>query len=123
MTSDLYGRMKAWLNSGNDTEKTHARHRLAMPDALEFERTGVETVPEYPSFGSMVVNAAATFADFVADGLALADEPEVSRRLDECRKCHMYDDEQLRCRACGCFLQGKAKIAAAKCPLDKWDAV
>lgn len=120
MTPELYLRMRAWLNDGDDTQRKHASHRLAMPDALEFERTGKATEVAYPSFGSMVVNAAATAFDFATSGFALASEDEVERRLAVCMECHMYDHEQLRCRACGCFMQGKAKIAAATCPLDKW---
>jgi len=110
MNHQTHAMLTNWLESGTEAQKAHARHRLAMPD----------TQAEYPSFGTMVVNAFATAVDFVADGLALADQPEVERRLSICGNCHMYDIEQTRCRACGCHLSAKVKIAAAHCPLNLW---
>jgi len=112
MNHQTHAMLTNWLESGTEAQKAHARHRLAMPD----------TQPDYPSFGSMVVNAAATFADFVADGFALADDAEVERRLAVCRKCEFFDALQERCIQCGCHLNGKVRIAAAHCPLPdpKW---
>ena len=110
MNHQTHAMLTNWLESGTEAQKAHARHRLAMPD----------TQPDYPSFGSMVVNAAATFADFVADGFALADDAEVARRLAICSTCEMFDADQQRCRQCGCHLSAKVKIAAAHCPLNLW---
>lgn len=120
MNQALYSRMKSWLDSDEPTRRTHAEHRLSQPDAVEFERTGHDNVPEYPSFGSMVVNAAATAVDFAASGFALADDAEVERRLAICHSCEFYDHSQARCTKCGCHMNGKARIAAAHCPIDKW---
>lgn len=110
--------MKTWLDSGTEAQRAHARHRLAMPDAAEFERTGLDTTVKYPSFGSMVVNAAAAAVDFVASGFELADDAEVERRLAICSTCEFFDAGPQRCRICGCYLGGKARVAAEHCPLD-----
>jgi hypothetical protein len=120
MDANLYSMMRTWLDDGTETQRAHARHRLAMPDAIEFERTGEATTVQYPSFGSMVVNAVATAANFATSGFALADDAEVSRRLAICGGCEAFDADQQRCRSCGCFMNGKAKIAAAVCPINKW---
>jgi hypothetical protein len=40
--------------------------------------------------------------------------------MDTCRSCEMYDDQQNRCNACGCFLNAKALFRSAECDLGKW---
>lgn len=120
MTPELHALMKAWLVSEHEHERRHAAHRLSMPDALEFERTGRDTTANYPSAVAMVTGAMRTALDFAASGFALADDAELERRLAICRGCGWFDPAQERCRACGCFMNGKARIAAAHCPIDKW---
>jgi len=42
------------------------------------------------------------------------------QRIDTCRSCDMYDELENRCKECGCYVPGKAKIILDACPLDKW---
>jgi len=41
-------------------------------------------------------------------------------RLEVCNSCERYDKESTRCKECGCFMEYKAFIPFAKCPLGKW---
>jgi hypothetical protein len=52
---------------------------------------------------------------------ALFVSPEVKQqRLNICKKCEYYDDSQVRCKHCGCFLNHKTNFALDSCPIDKW---
>ena len=37
-----------------------------------------------------------------------------------CRSCDSYDELENRCRECGCYVPGKARIILDSCPLNKW---
>ena len=43
-------------------------------------------------------------------------------RLNTCQRCTFYSAESMspRCLQCGCFLDAKARLSDAKCPLEKW---
>ena len=41
-------------------------------------------------------------------------------RLAICYTCDAYIKEQKRCSRCGCFVEAKARMSGAKCPIDKW---
>lgn len=41
-------------------------------------------------------------------------------RIMTCKSCDMYDELENRCKECGCYVPGKAKIILDSCPLDKW---
>jgi hypothetical protein len=43
-------------------------------------------------------------------------------RITVCGGCPHYTD-QGRCSKCGCYMDKKANLVTAKCPLDKWDSV
>lgn len=43
-----------------------------------------------------------------------------NERMETCRKCDMYDAEQVRCIECGCFLEAKTSFSLDSCPLGKW---
>lgn len=88
--------------------------------------------PEFPSLIEQGKNLAKTAKD-VAKG-ALKGGPVVvpldimKKRMNICRKCdYFYEPEhstsqfpESRCTACGCFLIGKANLAASECPKGKW---
>ena len=42
------------------------------------------------------------------------------KRLDICKKCEFYDNENTSCKECGCYLMVKTSWASESCPLDKW---
>jgi len=41
-------------------------------------------------------------------------------RLEVCKSCDMFDEENSKCKECGCFMKYKTLLPWAKCPLDKW---
>jgi recombinational DNA repair protein RecR len=54
-----------------------------------------------------------------SDALFVSDEIK-QKRLAICRTCEYYDESQVRCKHCGCFLEHKTKFALDSCPVDKW---
>ena len=49
-----------------------------------------------------------------------ADEEVIEKRKGICLGCEKYDPEQIRCKACGCWLEKKWKLALDECELEKW---
>lgn len=47
-----------------------------------------------------------------------ADKEEQQRRLEICKSCELFLPCGM-CDVCGCFMQGKVKFHAAKCPLEE----
>jgi Family of unknown function (DUF6171) len=41
-------------------------------------------------------------------------------RMNICLSCEWYDQEQIRCKACGCFLEQKTSYTSQSCPHNKW---
>ena len=41
-------------------------------------------------------------------------------RFNICKKCEHFIQDKSRCSVCGCFMEFKSKLAAAKCPVSKW---
>jgi hypothetical protein len=56
----------------------------------------------------------------IASGQSGVTDDEIMERMTTCRSCEMYDDQQNRCNACGCFLNAKALFRSAECDLGKW---
>jgi hypothetical protein len=56
----------------------------------------------------------------IASGQSGVTDDEILERMDLCRACEMYDAQQNRCNACGCFLNAKALFRSAECDLGKW---
>jgi len=56
----------------------------------------------------------------IAAGQSGVTDDEILDRMETCRNCEMYDDQQNRCNACGCFLNAKALFRSAECDLGKW---
>jgi len=51
-----------------------------------------------------------------------ATDEEASERLSICRSCpELFPTGQ--CKKCGCFMNLKVKLAAAYCPIGKWEAI
>lgn len=48
------------------------------------------------------------------------DESYAAGRLEICRACPRLIQGVDQCRECGCFMQFKTKLEAAKCPLGHW---
>lgn len=43
-----------------------------------------------------------------------------AERLQICQMCDMFESGIDRCKECGCFMQVKAAIKHARCPLNRW---
>jgi hypothetical protein len=56
----------------------------------------------------------------IAKGQSSVTPEEIMERMETCRGCEMYDAQQNRCNACGCFLNAKALFRSAECDLGKW---
>ena len=44
---------------------------------------------------------------------------EFKQRWDICKYCEFMDYSN-RCKKCGCFMNIKARLKKAKCPVGKW---
>ena len=45
---------------------------------------------------------------------------EAKRRYDICLECPELLQVTKQCKQCGCFMNLKTKLLAAKCPIGKW---
>jgi hypothetical protein len=122
MTPDTYKMLHEWLEIGDDLQKQHAKHRLSLPDAVDYR----PPKPEYPSWLTMAGNAtkaATEVVSAIAHGKQIVrSEQEQIQCLTICHACKWYDPDQERCRECGCYLNLKVRLASWHCPLDppKW---
>lgn len=48
------------------------------------------------------------------------DESHAADRLEICLSCPELIKVVNQCKKCGCFMEYKTKLKAAKCPLGKW---
>jgi hypothetical protein len=94
---------------------------------LKSEEYLLEDVSEYPSMFQQARNLAKDIwktGKSAAKGLpVLVSAKEGYRRLELCRFCDKFDSKNERCKECGCFMKTKTQLAAASCPLGKWEAV
>jgi predicted Zn-ribbon and HTH transcriptional regulator len=42
------------------------------------------------------------------------------KRLEICKQCPELLSVTTQCKKCGCFMNAKVKLEAARCPLEKW---
>lgn len=84
----------------------------------------VPAVKSQPSIVSMVGNLARTAVDVVKTavqtGQVAAGEALFNERMAVCNVCDKFDKAQTRCTKCGCHMNAKANLLAAKCPLGLW---
>jgi len=78
----------------------------------------------YPSLKEQAKNLAQMAKVLADDTLKgkrlLTNKQEQEERMSICRSCKYYDDQQIRCTQCGCFLEAKVKVAGQYCPISKW---
>lgn len=80
--------------------------------------------PRYPHKFQQVNNLAKTVGNVVwnaaqGNGIFVPEEVKKSR-MDICKSCTSFSRSDVRCKECGCFLEPKTGLKAAKCPIDKW---
>ena len=78
--------------------------------------------PQYPKKREMLRNIALSAAQAASDPRP-APRSLKEKRLQVCNLCEWFDGQQLRCKACGCYLVAKAAIRGSKCPKGKWEEV
>ena len=48
------------------------------------------------------------------------DESQAIERMEICKACPELIKGLNQCKQCGCFMEFKTRLEAAKCPLSKW---
>lgn len=48
------------------------------------------------------------------------EEVDSEKRMEICRACPELIQITTQCKQCGCFMELKTKLEAAKCPIGKW---
>lgn len=81
---------------------------------------------QYPSLGQQAKNLANFSWELIQyiqenrDGVLFVSDEVYKERLSICKSCNEYDEFENRCKECGCYVPGKAKIILDSCPLAKW---
>ncbi len=82
---------------------------------------------DYPSLPEQARNLAQFSFEVVKDVVGnsgasklYATDAVFDQRLDTCKTCEYYDEKQVRCRHCGCWLKYKARFKEGHCPIGKW---
>lgn len=44
-------------------------------------------------------------------------------RIRKCQECPNYNNANTKCSICGCYMQVKARIALAECPVGVWGPI
>jgi uncharacterized paraquat-inducible protein A len=60
------------------------------------------------------------FTDLFDPSQPRSDKDIIEQRLEICKACPDFKKNTQRCRHCGCFMQLKATLTLAKCPIGKW---
>lgn len=86
--------------------------------------------PELPSTFEMLANLTDSVKDvlgkYVERGQLLVPEDVARARLSVCFDCDKFVKQPegaiipFRCSVCGCGMKVKTRLAAMKCPIDKW---
>jgi uncharacterized paraquat-inducible protein A len=61
-----------------------------------------------------------TFFDLFDSSQPRSDKEVIEQRLEICKVCPAFRPKTQRCSKCGCFMQLKATLTLAKCPIGKW---
>lgn len=76
--------------------------------------------PKLPSLISQAKNFIQSATKHIADGGTEVDQETLRQRLEICDGCEFLIRDSMRCGACGCFLNAKAKWRTSSCPKNKW---
>ena len=94
------------------------------PEQYQEIRTKLENenLESFPSVFQQARNLAKqawlSGADFAKGKPLLSTAEKAQARLDICAGCEFFS--QGRCSKCGCFMDKKAHLEAAQCPINKW---
>ena len=87
---------------------------------IEKDKNG-EYYVKPPTFFEMVQNFKASASAFLKGGAEVVDTKVYINRLGKCNDCEHLRRKTMRCNACGCLLQAKARMETGYCPLGKWE--
>ena len=81
---------------------------------------------DYPALPKQGENLAKFAWDIVKQAVTSNESLMVSKeisqqRMEICKQCEFYDEEESRCIQCGCWLAQKVKFALDSCPIGKWE--
>jgi hypothetical protein len=69
---------------------------------------------------NLIQTAKEVAKDVMAGNNILSDDVEINRRKEICKACEHIMSQGFLCSKCGCFMEAKTRILAAKCPIAKW---
>jgi hypothetical protein len=102
-------------------DRRSRKHRIVVKlvdeASIESDTVVAVDVPERPMPG-VTAAGAAKFVAATVGALPMAGDEEVSRRSAACLGCEHFDLG--RCRACGCYLWPKVRLAGERCPEERW---
>lgn len=79
---------------------------------------------EFPSISDQAQNLTKLIKDVILDVVSgnqiFASDEVQKQRMEICKSCEHYHEEQVRCKECGCFLEDKTSYTSAVCPIHKW---
>lgn len=76
--------------------------------------------PELPSLKEQAKNFIKSAVSHVANGMQNVTPELQEQRLSICSGCEYLIKDEMRCSACGCFLNTKTKWKTSSCPKGKW---
>ena len=61
--------------------------------------------------------------DMINPNVDRVDDETFQDRYNLCLKCPSLIKATKQCKKCGCFMNNKAKLAHAACPIGKWGSI
>ena len=58
--------------------------------------------------------------DFLNPSTEYVNDEEFNKRIGMCKSCPFFINITKQCSRCGCFMNLKAKMAHASCPIGNW---
>lgn len=108
---------RQWKNGVEPTETslTPILYQIKMGDNV-----ARPTPPSFPSVFQMAGNLMQSIATHITTGAHNVPDVVYYQRMEICEGCEFYDEETVRCKDCGCYLNIKARWASMECPQKKW---
>ena len=83
-----------------------------------------DTPPELPSFTDMAKGLLGSAKDIVDGAIhgegVLVTEDVYINRMNICKGCEFFRQNDSRCSKCGCFMEAKTRFVKTTCPIEKW---
>tara|TARA_R110002020_G_scaffold30366_2_gene95769 strand:- start:72 stop:335 length:264 start_codon:yes stop_codon:yes gene_type:complete len=73
-----------------------------------------------PTILGMIKSFTKDLTKYIKEGAPNISAEEYAIRLDTCNACEHLKKSSMRCGACGCLLEHKARWKTADCPKNKW---